>query len=295
MTDRVVCVVDARAEAGESPVWSVREQALYWVDIWGRRVHRFDPGHARDRAFPMPDIVTFVAPHADGGLIACLGASVWHVEFDRTRFQLVAELPLRDGARLNDATIAPDGALVVGSMASDPAASDGALWRIGIDGRVSRLVEGLRSPNGLAFTADGDAMYLSDSHPAVRAIWRFDYATSREGLGRRALLRGAADLPGRPDGGCCDRQGRYWTAAIDGWAVVALDVDGAVVARVDLPVEKPSKPAFGGAALDTLYITSLRRSISGGIDAQPLAGGVFAADVHATGFGLPMCVVPLSV
>ena len=29
----VPCVLDARAELGECPVWSAEEQALYWVDI----------------------------------------------------------------------------------------------------------------------------------------------------------------------------------------------------------------------------------------------------------------------
>ena len=29
--------------AGEGPVWDVAEQALYFVDIVGRKVHRHDP------------------------------------------------------------------------------------------------------------------------------------------------------------------------------------------------------------------------------------------------------------
>ena len=36
----VTCVLDARAELGECPVWSVEEQALYWVDIRAPALHR---------------------------------------------------------------------------------------------------------------------------------------------------------------------------------------------------------------------------------------------------------------
>ena len=37
------CVLPAGALLGEGVLWSVREQLLYWVDILGRRLHRFDP------------------------------------------------------------------------------------------------------------------------------------------------------------------------------------------------------------------------------------------------------------
>ena len=43
--------LDVRAELGECPIWSAEEQALYFVDIKGRALHRFEPRagkHARD-------------------------------------------------------------------------------------------------------------------------------------------------------------------------------------------------------------------------------------------------------
>jgi sugar lactone lactonase YvrE len=39
----VRCLVPAGAVLGEGALWDVAEQALYWVDIKGRRMHRFDP------------------------------------------------------------------------------------------------------------------------------------------------------------------------------------------------------------------------------------------------------------
>ena len=46
---RSTCVLDARAELGECPVWSVPEQVLYWIDIRAPAMHRLDPG---DRGEP---------------------------------------------------------------------------------------------------------------------------------------------------------------------------------------------------------------------------------------------------
>ena len=52
---RVECVLDARAELGECPVWSAEEQALYWVDIYASALNRFDPAAGENRTWPMPD------------------------------------------------------------------------------------------------------------------------------------------------------------------------------------------------------------------------------------------------
>ena len=65
-------VLDARADSGESPWWSPRERKLYWVDIHGRALHRFDPVTGADEQWSMPDVVTFVATHVRGGLVLAL-------------------------------------------------------------------------------------------------------------------------------------------------------------------------------------------------------------------------------
>lgn len=294
MASTTTCVVDARALAGESPVWSADEQCLWWVDIWGRRLHRYDPSSRADRAIAMPDIVSFAAPHALGGLAVALRASVWHFLPAQDRFSLIAELPLPETSRLNDAAVDCEGRLWIGSMAT-PASSppDGALWRIDVDGRIHRVLGGLHSPNGLAFSPDATVLYLSDSHPSVRTVWAFDYDSAAATMGNRRTFVDTHDLPGRPDGACVDALARYWMAAVDGAAVLCLDASGQVVDAVDVPVEKPSKPAFGGPDLGTLYITSLRKNLSTPLEQQPLAGGLFAARVDATGVPLPRCRITL--
>jgi L-arabinonolactonase len=294
MASTATCVVDARALAGESPVWSMNEQCLWWVDIWGCRLHRYDPSSNTDRAIVMPDIVSLAAPHALGGLVVALRASVWHFEAVQSRFSLIAELPLPEASRLNDAVIDAQGRLWIGSMATPASSSpDGALWCIDVDGRIERVLDGLHSPNGLAFSPDASVLYLSDSHPSVRTVWAFDYDGVAATLRNRRTFVATHDLRGRPDGACVDARGRYWMAAVDGAAVLCLDASGQVVDAVDVPVEKPSKPAFGGPELDTLYVTSLRKNLSTPLEQQPLAGGLFAARVDVTGVRMPYCRVTL--
>ena len=45
---QIECVVDSRSALGEGAVWDVVDQALWWVDIYGHLVHRFDPVTGRN-------------------------------------------------------------------------------------------------------------------------------------------------------------------------------------------------------------------------------------------------------
>ena len=59
------------------------------------------------------------------------------------------------------------------------------------------------------------------------------------------------------DGATVDADGCYWMAGFGGWQVVRITPDGRADRIIEMPVEKPSKVMFGGAALDTLYVTSI--------------------------------------
>lgn len=291
---RAALVLDAGAEAGESPWWSAPEQCLYWVDIHGRRVHRFDPRAGADREWGTPDLVTFVATHERGGIVVALRDRVCHVDPTTGEYRELATPPRPRGGRLNDGTIDPRGRLLIGSMcAYDAANADAALFVVDLDRSCVPLLEGFRTVNGLAFSPDGRTLYVSDSHPAVRTVWTCDYDAARGRVDGRRVFVDTRDLQGRPDGGCVDIDGCYWMAAVDGGCVLRFDVHGAPIARIDVPVEKPSKPAFGGRDLDRLFVTSLRRNLALPIDRQPHAGGLFVADPRTRGFALSDCRIAL--
>src|SRR3954467_11636412 len=65
----VTCVLDARAELGEGPVWSAEEAALYWVDIRAPALHRLDPGTGATRTWPMPSRIGSFGLRESGGAV----------------------------------------------------------------------------------------------------------------------------------------------------------------------------------------------------------------------------------
>ena len=275
----VRCVIDAKNTVGESPVWSASEQALYWVDILAPAVYRWHPASGERREWPMPAAVGSIGLREAGGLVVALrsGFHLFDLETGESRL-LVHPEPERPTNRLNDGKVAPDGAFWAGTMDDRPEKEPvGALYRLGADHAVSRMSDGVKISNGLAWSPDGRTLYHSDSRAG--AIWRHahDMATGEIGP-RRPFVTMQPDW-GRPDGGAVDAEGCYWGCGISVGRVNRFSPDGELIGWIELPVTHPTMPCFGGPDLKTLYVTSLREKFTPEqIAATPLAGGVFAVD-----------------
>jgi sugar lactone lactonase YvrE len=268
-----------RNRVGESPLWSVAEQALYWVDIEGRRLHRFDWASGDQQSWPTAERIACIALHADGGLLAGMESGLFHIRpaAGGCASTLLAAITFaRDGMRFNDGRCDRQGRFWVSSMVMDMslAASQGALYCFEAGVLSAPRVTGLLTGNGLGFSPDGATLYLSDSHPAVRQVWAFDLDAA--GLPSRRRVFGAIQkFPGRPDGAAVDAEGAYWICGNDGGQVHRFMADGSHDRSITVPVSKPSMCAFGGPGLDRLFITSIQPGKPAeGYDAS-LDGAVF--------------------
>ena len=275
-------ILDARNATGESPVWSTTEQALYWVDIPAKRLHRWSPADGKEQSWQASQMLACIAqtgngnwiaamenglfaitPHADGSLDSRLLASVTHAQ---------------PGMRFNDGRCDRQGRFWAGTMLMDMAAGApvGAMYRYnaGLTEPLTAQLQGFIVPNGLAFSPDGNTLYLSDSHPDVQKIWAFDYDTDSGTPHNRRLFVDMTQHPGRPDGAAVDADGCYWICGNDAGLIHRFTPEGKLDRSLAVPVKKPTMCAFGGADLDTLFVTSIRPA--GDLTDQPLAGGVFA-------------------
>lgn len=274
----VTCILDARAELGEGPFWSVAEQRLYWVDIEAGVLHRFDPAAQEDETWQLPEAIGCVAPRRRGGLVVALRTGFAFFDPETGGLErLVDPEPEKPLNRFNDGTVDPVGRFWAGTMRAAPAgpAPDGVLYRLDASLDCARMAEGFWTVNGLAFSPDGRTLYLSDSYPEVRTIWACDYDVADGVASNRRVFVATHDLAGRPDGGAVDADGCYWMAGVGGWQLVRFTPAGKVDRIIDMPIAMPTKVAFGGPRLDTLFVTS----IGGGGDPRKFgaqAGGLFS-------------------
>jgi L-arabinonolactonase len=291
MADPAVdCVLDLRVELGECPVWCVRSQSLYWIDIYAGKLHCFDPSTGGDRSWSMGEAIgSFALCETEGVILTALKSGIYRHELASGRQRLLASperhLPQN---RMNDGRCDPAGRFWVGTMRDppDPAHRDGTLYLLAGDRRCTPMVGGLITSNGLAFSPDGRTLYHSDSHPSVRTVWAWDFDPSDGRIANRRVFIDTHGMPGRPDGGCCDADGCYWMTGNDGWELVRLTPAGRIDRRIALPIAKPSMIAFGGPALDVLYVTSIRPA--GDLSSQPQAGSLFALRPGVTGLLEPL-------
>lgn len=272
-------VLDARNGTGESPVWSVAEQALYWVDIPAGRLYRWGARDELAQSWQAPEMLSCIA-RSRSGWLAGMESGLFHLQPQADGSlapQLLAAVEHAvPSMRFNDGRCDRQGRFWAGTMHTDMGAGHrvGGLYRYA-EGRLELQLEGFIVPNGLAFSPDGRTMYLSDSHPSVQHIWAFDYDTDSGTAHNRRLFVDMNQHPGRPDGAAVDESGCYWICGNDAGLIHRFTPTGRLDRSLAVPVKKPAMCAFGGPGLDTLFVTSIRPQGTDLSD-QPLAGGVFA-------------------
>lgn len=286
MSVSIECVVSEPARLGEGAVWDAADAALWWVDIKAGLIHRFDPVSGTNARYDFGEPVGCLSRREQGGLIVAAQSGLWFYEPASGKRQALTD-PESDlpGNRFNDGTTDYQGRFWAGTMKDDGGEPEprGQFYRYDPDGTLTPFFEKLYTTNGTAFSPDGRTMYFADTNASVRTIWACDYDTDTGTPSNRRVFFDSREVAGRPDGGTVDTDGCYWMAGVGGWQVVRITPAGKVDRIIELPVEKPTKPMFGGTNLDTLYVTSIGIE---GDDRQPLAGCLFAIGGLGVG-GIP--------
>lgn len=275
------CIWPLGADLGEGPVWSVAEQALYFVDIHGRGVHRFCPGTGAKTDWTAPKRTGFIVPMAAGGFLCGMEDGLRPFDPETGTFGDVQPVePLLHENRLNDGYVGPDGALWFGTM-HDPEEEDtGTLYRLGRPGEEPVAMDrGYTVTNGPVIDPARGRLYHNDS--PRRRIYAFDLVADGT-LSNKRLF--AEPSRGYPDGMALDGDGRLWVALWDGAGVECFAPDGTRLGIVPIPSPNVTKICFGDADFRTAYVTTARRGASDeALAAMPEAGGIFRFRVGVAG------------
>lgn len=285
MTD-VQIAVPAANWCGEGPLWSAKEQALYWTDINRFLLQRYDPvtKSVRHWVFDEPVCATSLTD-APGVLLLALGSKLifWNMATDeRTDFAAPeSNLP---SSRLNDGRPSPFGDFWVGSMQNNVDENGqgqpidnhhlGTLYRVQSDGSVNVYDRELGISNTLCWSPDKTVFYFGDTLQNTIFAWDYDAATG-DIDNKRSFFSGFER--GGPDGSAIDSEGYLWNARYGGSCVVRVAPDGSIDRIVEMPVSNLTSCTFGGPELKTLFVTSA---------AQPgelRAGSLFSMDVAVAG------------
>jgi sugar lactone lactonase YvrE len=266
-------LVDARAEVGEGPVWDDARERLLWVDILAGRLHTCDPVTGDDSWRDVGQPLGAVGLRARGGLVLALRDGFALLE-PSGELRLVAEVEADVPAnRMNDGACDRAGRFWAGTMAFDPVPGAGSLYRLDPDLTVTKVLGDVTISNGVGWSPDDRTMYYVDS--PTQSIDAFDYDAATGVIENRRALVAVPEELGFADGLTVDAEGFLWVAVFGGGRLHRYAPDGSLERTVRLPVEQPTKPAFGGPGLAELYVTSAWHGLSDAErERQPSAGGV---------------------
>jgi sugar lactone lactonase YvrE len=280
---RVELFVDARCELGEGIVWDAARACLWWTDIDGRQIWKHDPISRATERFIPPERVGFVAV-ARGGRLLLGGAKALYMAEPGTgtlpTTKLVEIEPDLSTTRTNDGRVDRHGNVVFGTLDEQkPRQPTASFYHYSTKHGLRRLdLPHCRVSNSICFSPDGRTMYFTDTPTGV--IRRGDYDAEAATITNLRDFATIAPADGHPDGSIVDADGCLWNAAWGGAVVRRFAPDGRLDRAVEVPTRNPTCPAFGGADLSTLFVTSSRQQHTDDELARtPQAGGVFAARI----------------
>lgn len=279
---KVDVALAVKANLGECPRWDEVSGLLYWVDINAFQLHRFNPQTGINDTLTFEEEIGCFSLRRDKGFVLAMRSGFYFLDGWNTELRPITD-PESDleKNRFNDGRCDAEGRFIAGSY-YPPKDYDGAnLWSLGADLRVTKLVGGLLTSNGAAFSPDNKTFYLADTPKHV--IYRYDYDIHSGTLANGRIFHQFPQGKGRPDGASVDREGGYWTALYEGGRIVRLNPQGEIIEEIAVPAKCPTMVAFGGKDMKTLYITSVGNRPEEELKAYPHSGAIFRVDVDVPG------------
>lgn len=268
-----------RFDLGEGPFWDATAARLSWVDIsrgelwWADLGPDGAPRHPT-RAFGGPVATTLgvAVPGTGGGWTCGADGAVLLLDDEGSVLDRLGLEP--ETVRMNDGACDPAGRFWVGSKAHDNASGAGSLFRVDLDGTVTRVLRGLTIANGLGWSPDGTTMYVTDSAAGAVDAYAYDVDTGELGPSRPLLRLPAAE--GAPDGLTVDADGYLWVAVWGGGAVRRYAPDGNLQSGLRVAASHVTSCTFVGSSLTDLVVTTARDELT----AEQLAREPDAGRLH---------------
>jgi len=251
---RVDVALEAGASIAECPSWDPSTETLLWVDMLRGEVHRYSPTDGTDVVERTGSFVAAAVTREAGGLLVAEADEVLLIDRQGAVETSIPVVHRHGGIVLNDGRCDHLGRFWFGSASEASKRQSGRLYRLDGDLTLQVAIDQVGISNGLDWSPDGGSMYYVDSATQRVDVFEFD---ERRGVlsGRRPLTAVPKGL-GEPDGLTVDSEGFIWVAIWGGGRIWRLSPEGELADVIEIPLANATNCAFGGAQLETLFITA---------------------------------------
>ncbi len=272
---------------GEGALWSQRHSCLFWVDIIGQCLHRFNfSSKQSDQWFFKEPISAVSECKIEPRLLLALksGLAFWNpntpdvdpVYFSRPE----ADIALN---RMNDGKCDLLGNFWLGSMDSECKRNTGALYKIDSRGVATMQESNICVSNGPTWTLDYKTMLFNDTMNYI--VFAYDFNEINGTISHKKVWHKFNTSDGFPDGMCTDSNGRVWICHYGGSCITCHEpFYGTEIGRIHFPASQITSCCFGGENMTTLFVTSSRHGLnSDQLKLEPLAGSLFSINMSCSG------------
>jgi Entner-Doudoroff aldolase len=255
------------------------EQDVIWLDPPQARLLRWvkGTGQVRDRHLMHPLRSLGRLPH--GQWVGMTDNCFSRIDTMSGAMALGPDAFLEPGCRFNDMAVDDQGGLWAGSMHGGLLSGKGGLFYApNVDAPAKQVAAGLGVANGMAFSEDGNTLYVVDT--LARTLLAYPRRTRHSELGEPIIVSDFIGLPGKPDGLALAADGTLWAAMWGGGCIVQLGSDGAFLQAISIPAPHVSSLCFDAAG-DVYVSTSRARLSVDALQAHPHSGGLFHVDREA--------------
>lgn len=285
-------LLDARVDLAEGPIWHPDSEQVSWVDLHAGVLHWLALDGTAGPSVDVGRQLGSAIPTTDGAVM--LATDTGFARLDDAGIHMVSAVEPDENSFLNDGKCDELGRFWAGTVAVGDdglaVAGAGSLYRLELDGSVTRCLTGTTISNGMDWSLDGATFYYVDSGTGTIDAFDFELATGE--LRRRRPIVTIPKEDGFADGLCLDTDGCIWTAVWGSSEVRRYTPSGALDRIVRLPVTQPTSVVFAGEHLDVLVITSASRHLSAAERAsQTHAGSLFCCRPGVSGRHTHTCAV----
>ncbi|WP_051207547.1 SMP-30/gluconolactonase/LRE family protein [Saccharospirillum impatiens] len=273
-TLELVQTIDVANTLGEGVQWHAESNSLWWTDIIGSILYRFDWSSQTLHQWTTPEPLTAfgIVSANPVTLLVSFASGIARYQPDRNGLNWLARPELHlPGNRFNDGRVDRQGRFWSGTMQSlGDRKPTGTLYRSDEQG-CHPVLKNLTIPNTLCWSLDGQRMYHADTPTGRINQYQFDPVS-----GTPSHAAEFAKVPrGYPDGATIDAEDHLLCALFGGSAVARFSPKGILTTLHELPVSQPTCVALGGPGMNLLFITSATENMTDHqLDVEPLAGSV---------------------
>lgn len=266
---------------GEGPLWHPERRQLFWFDIPGHKLLTRQAGQTRHWQFG--ECVSAAGWVSGTTILVAAASELFTFDLETEGRNHIAPLEAANPmTRSNDGRADPFGGFWISTIGLNCEPGAGAIYRY-YRGELRRLFAGITIPNAISFDPEGQFALYCDSTERVIHKVALDPAHGWP-RGETGIFIDMRAHRWEPDGAVIDLDGNFWNAQWGAGRVAIYDRAGKFLDELRLPARQATCPAFGGAELSELFVTSAARGLTEEeLAARPESGMTFVAATGARG------------